>query len=231
MEGRPLRARAYLVATGAQPAVPDLPGLDALDYLTSTTAMELVELPDSPVVIGGGYVGMEQAQLVAHLGAQVSVVGRLAPRAEPELAAALAQVFADDGITVAPEHATAVSKDADGVVVTTATGRRLRGQRFLVAAGRSPRTDGLDLSADGVDVDDAGSVVVAGEVATDGVPLGDGTTVGVGDVVVTRLNHRALATGRGWVKNGDDWVVTDIHGDGSLQVIRASGGGAAVLPR
>ena len=166
VDGRPLRARAYLVATGAQPAVPDLPGLDGVDALTSTTAMELTELPQSLVVIGGGYVGMEQAQLFAHLGAQVSVVGRLAPRAEPELAAALAQVFADDGITVAPEHATAVSTDGDGVVVSTASGRRLRGQRLLVATGRSPRTDGLDLPAAGVDVDEAGFVMVDERQAT-----------------------------------------------------------------
>ena len=166
VDGRPLRARAYLVATGAQPAVPDLPGLDGVDWLTSTTAMELPELPESLVVIGGGYVGMEQAQLFAHLGAQVSLVGHLAPRAEPELAAALAAVFADDGITVTPKHATRVSQDGDGVVVTTASGAQLRGQRLLVATGRSPRTDGLDLPAAGVNVDAAGFVMVDERQAT-----------------------------------------------------------------
>ncbi|KRF26514.1 TrwC relaxase [Phycicoccus sp. Soil803] len=72
--------------------------------------------------------------------------------------------------------------------------------------------------------------VATGEVAGDGVRLGDGTTVGVGDVVVTRLNHRTLATGRGWVKNGDDWVVTDIRADGALHVTRARGGSPALLP-
>ena len=59
---------------------------------------------------------------------------------------------------------------------------------------------------------------------------GDGTVVGVGDVVVTRLNVRALTTGRGWVKNGDDWVVTATGEDGSLRVTRPGGGAAAVLP-
>jgi pyruvate/2-oxoglutarate dehydrogenase complex dihydrolipoamide dehydrogenase (E3) component len=57
-----------------------------VEWLTSTTAMEQIELPDSLVVIGGGYVGMEQAQLYAHLGARVTLVGRLAPAAEPEVA-------------------------------------------------------------------------------------------------------------------------------------------------
>ncbi|WP_235543323.1 MobF family relaxase [Phycicoccus sp. Soil803] len=72
--------------------------------------------------------------------------------------------------------------------------------------------------------------VRAGHVAQDGVLCGDGTVVGVGDVVVTRLNMRALTTGRGWVKNGDDWVVTATGPDGSLRVIRPGGRATAVLP-
>lgn len=86
VDGLELRASTYLVATGAEPAVPDLPGLDGVDYLTSTTAMELHDLPQSLVVIGGGYVGVEQAQLFAHLGSDVTLIGRLAPKAEPDLA-------------------------------------------------------------------------------------------------------------------------------------------------
>jgi len=149
VDGQPMRARAYVVATGAEPARPDLPGLDQADWLTSTTAMELTELPQSLVVIGGGYVGMEQAQLFAHLGASVTLVGRLAPHAEPELAAALRAVFADDGITVVEEYAVAVKTDGDEVAVITASGRRALGRRLLVATGRSARTDGLGLAEPG----------------------------------------------------------------------------------
>jgi ATP-dependent exoDNAse (exonuclease V) alpha subunit len=73
--------------------------------------------------------------------------------------------------------------------------------------------------------------VRAGQVAVQGeVRCGDGTVVGVGDLVVTRLNVRALTTGRGWVKNGDDWVVTATAEDGSLRVTRQGGGAVAVLP-
>jgi len=161
VDGEALRARAYLVATGSTPAVPEVTGLDSVDWLTSTTAMELTELPESLVVIGGGYVGMEQAQLFAHLGARVSVVGRLAPRAEPELAHRLRGVFADDGITVLEEHATAVTTDAgpggQEVVVSTASGGQVRKARLMVATGRFARTDGLDLAAAGVDVDEGAS--------------------------------------------------------------------------
>ncbi|MCM3556898.1 FAD-dependent oxidoreductase, partial [Janibacter melonis] len=121
VDGQALRARAYLVATGATPAIPEVVGLDSVDRLTSTTAMQLTELPESLVVIGGGYVGMEQAQLFAHLGTRVSVVGRLAPHAEPELAQRLREVFTDDGITVVEERATTVAREpgpAGEVVVT-----------------------------------------------------------------------------------------------------------------
>lgn len=163
VDGQAMRARAYLVATGATPAVPDVVGLDAVDQLTSTTAMQLTELPESLVVIGGGYVGMEQAQLFAHLGTRVSVVGRLAPHAEPELAQRLWEVFTDDGITVVEEHATTVAREpgpTGEVVVTTAAGEQVRGARVLVATGRLPRTDGLSLATAGVDVDERGFVVV-----------------------------------------------------------------------
>ncbi|MDP9396749.1 MAG: mercury(II) reductase [Actinomycetota bacterium] len=160
VDGQPLRARAYLVATGSQPARPDLPGLEEVDWLTSTSAMELTELPESLVVVGGGYVGMEQAQLFTHLGSQVSVVGRLAPQAEPELADRLRAVFAEDGIDVVEERAVTVETDGDEVVVVTGPGRRVRGARLLVATGRRARTDGLDLAAAGVKTDERGFVAV-----------------------------------------------------------------------
>ncbi len=160
VDGVALPASAYLIATGAQPAIPDLPGLSGVDYLTSTTAMELGELPTSLVVIGGGYVGLEQAQLFAHLGTKVSLVGRLAPRSEPELASALRKVFVDDGISVVGDRATAIEQDRGQVVVVTSSGRRVSGQRLLVATGRTPRTAQLNLAAAGVKTDAGGFVVV-----------------------------------------------------------------------
>ncbi len=159
VDGRTVRAGAYVVATGSVPGVPHLPGLGDVAYLTSTTAMELGRVPESLVVIGGGYVGMEQAQLFAHLGAHVTVVGRLAPHAEPELAEALNAVFAEDGITVVEERAAAVTGEDEAVSVTTTAGTRVRGQRLLVATGRRARTDGLDLAAAGVLTDVRGFVV------------------------------------------------------------------------
>ncbi|HEV2060418.1 MAG TPA: FAD-dependent oxidoreductase [Solirubrobacteraceae bacterium] len=78
VDGRRLHAAHYLIATGADPYVPDIPGLADSGYLTSTTAMELDALPQSLLVIGGGYVAMEQAQLFAHLGTDVTILVRSA---------------------------------------------------------------------------------------------------------------------------------------------------------
>jgi mercuric reductase len=155
-----LQARAYLIATGAEPAVPDLPGLANVNFLTSTTAMELPELPKSLVVIGAGYVGLEQAQLFAHLGVPVSVIGRVAPSSEPELASRLHAAFVADGITVEPSRAVAVESNGSGVVVKTESGRRLSGQRVLVATGRKARTKDLNLGAVGVNTDERGFISV-----------------------------------------------------------------------
>lgn len=160
VDGEPLPAEAYLVATGARPAVPEIEGLRDVAFLTSTTAMELAELPSSLVIIGGGFVGMEQAQIFADLGAQVSVVGRLAPGAEPELRKVMREAFARRGITVVERRAASAEADGAGVSVTTTTGERVAAERLLVATGRTPRTRDLNLEPAGVKTDDRGFVVV-----------------------------------------------------------------------
>ncbi len=160
VDGRPVRARSYLVATGAEPTIPAIPGLEQIDYLTSTTAMELTELPASLVVIGGGFVGLEQAQLFARLGVEVAIIGRLAPHAEPELSSELRKAFLADGITVIGDRAVTITP-YDGLVrVTTRTGKEATGERVLVATGRTPRTDGLDLPAAGIATDERGFIMV-----------------------------------------------------------------------
>ena len=161
VDGEPIIGAAYVIATGAAPHVPDLPGLDQVDWLTSTTAMELQSLPRSMVVLGGGYVGLEQAQLWAHLGVAVTLVGRFAPHAEPDIAQVLRGVFTDDGIAVVEERGTAVERTPNGgVLVRTAGGLEVAGDRLLVATGRFPDTGDIDLAAAGVATDERGFVTV-----------------------------------------------------------------------
>ncbi|MEO6715166.1 MAG: FAD-dependent oxidoreductase, partial [Mycobacteriales bacterium] len=148
------------LATGAEPGRPPITGLDQVEYLTSTTAMELAALPASLVVVGAGYVGMEQAQLFAGLGVHVTIVGILAPGAEPELREVMRAAFTRDGIDIVEERATAVAAGTAGATVTAASGRTMTGERLLIAAGRTPRTAGLNLTAAGVKTTERGFIIV-----------------------------------------------------------------------
>src|SRR5699024_12230064 len=114
----------------------DVTGLDEVDYLTSTTAMALTGLPESMIIIGGGYVGIEQAQLFADLGTRVTIIGRIAPTAEPEMTAILRQTPTHDGITEIEEHATGVTHEQDQIHEATASGRSPSAERPLAATGR-----------------------------------------------------------------------------------------------
>lgn len=162
-----IEAENYLIATGSAPTTDRLEGLDRVDYLTSTTAMAQAAIPESLIVVGAGYVGLEQAQLWARLGAHVSIVGHFAPTTEPELAELLAGVFVEEGITVVAERATRVDPDdGGGVVITTSSGQRIGGQRLLVATGRRPVTAGLNLETVGVATGTTGEVIVDDQLRT-----------------------------------------------------------------
>jgi len=169
VDGWRVEAAHYLVATGAEPAIPDIPGLPDSGYLTSTTAMELDHLPESLIVIGGGYVAMEQAQLFAHLGTQVTMLVRstLARGEEPEIAAQLKAAFEAEDIRVREGvQATAVRRECHGIVVMTHGGDECRAEQVLVATGRRPRTAGLGLEAVGVQVGAGSEVVVDEDLST-----------------------------------------------------------------
>lgn len=166
--GRRIEAAQYLVATGAHPYLPPIDGLVDSGYLTSTTAMELQELPRSMVVIGGGYVAMEQAQLFAHLGTKVTMLVRstLAPAEEPEVRDLLRTAFRAQGITViegiVPDR---VQRDGAQTSVQ-ADGTDFRAEHLLVATGRQPTTAGLSLDAAGVEIADDGRLLVDDELRT-----------------------------------------------------------------
>jgi len=171
---RRVEADHYLVATGSSPWAPPIDGLAGAGYLTSTTAMELDALPASLIVIGGNAIGLEQGQLFARLGVQVTVVealDRLAPFEEPEVSALIEEVFADEGVaTHAGTTVEAVRRDDTGYTVTgTRDGQpvELRAEQLLVATGRRPVTDGLNLDTVGVKTGARGEIVVDDHLRTD----------------------------------------------------------------
>jgi mercuric reductase len=162
-----VRGLHYLVATGSAPWTPPIPGLAAAEYLTSTTAMELAELPESLVVLGGGYATVELAQLFARLGSEVTVLARsrLVSHEEPEASRALEDALADEGVrTVRRADPVGVSRRPDGRAVVTADvagqRREFSAARLLVVTGRRPVTDGLGLERIGVEVGERGQIRV-----------------------------------------------------------------------
>ncbi len=166
VDGAHIPARKIIIATGARPAVPAIPGFGTVPYLTSTTALDLETLPRSLLVIGGGYVGAELAQMFARAGVKVTLVcrSRLLPEAEPEISAALTQYFADEGISVVAGVAyCGIRKTAEGIALTVARGERtmtIEADQTLIAAGRTPNIEGLGLTEHGIAVSPKGGIVV-----------------------------------------------------------------------
>lgn len=196
-----IKADHYLIATGSAPWAAPIPGLATVDYLTSTTAMELTEIPDSLLVLGGGYVAIEQAQLFARLGARVTMLvrSRLASKEEPEASRALEDVFADEGIQVVrPAEVTSVVHDPDsGRVVATAsvsgTEQEFRADRVLVATGRRPATEGLNLDAVGVNTGQTGEVIVTDQLqSTNRRVWAAGDVTGHHEFVYVAAQHGAM---------------------------------------
>src|SRR5699024_463561 len=198
VDGHPVTAGAVVLATGAVPALPqDVTGLNEVEHLTSTTAMEPPGLPESMIIIGGGYVGIEQAQLFADLGVRVTIIGRIAPSAEPEITAILRHTLAHNGITVIEEHATAVTQEQDQAQVRTVSGQRIRAERLLVATGRRASTDHLNLPAAGITTDQDGFIRVDKHQRTT-----NGWVFAAGDVTAApQYVYVAAATGKAAAAN------------------------------
>jgi mercuric reductase len=172
LDGDRLTAEAILVAAGARAAVPPIPGLEEAGYLTSTSALELDEPPVRLAVLGAGPVGLELGQMLGNFGAEVTFVARrgVAPRAEPELAAALGEVLEADGHRILAPASTAEVRVENGEKVLRGEAGggafELRADEILVATGRTPNTDGLGLEGVGVELDENGAIPVDAEQRT-----------------------------------------------------------------
>ena len=170
VDGERIEAAHYLVAAGASPWVPPVPGLDECGYLTSSTALELDHLPESMIVVGGNYVGLELGQLFARLGTAVTLLEalpRLAASEEPEISEVIEGVLAEEGVDVWTSASLAkVSREGEKIVATVANGREVRAEAILMATGRRGNTTGLGLETVGVQVGPTGAVVVDDKLRT-----------------------------------------------------------------
>ena len=165
--GRAFSADTVFINTGGRPAAPKVDGLDGVGYLDSTSVMELDLVPEHLLVLGGGYVGLEFAQMFRRFGSKVTVVqrdGQLLPQEDEDIARAVLEILRDDGIEVLLRaDARCASKEGQQIRLEVAIAdepRVLEATHVLAATGRAPNTERLNLGAAGVRTDGRGFVIV-----------------------------------------------------------------------
>nr|CAA9210699.1 PF00070 family, FAD-dependent NAD(P)-disulphide oxidoreductase [uncultured Armatimonadetes bacterium] len=169
-----LTADRIVIDTGTRPAAPPIEGLREIPYLDSTSILEMDDaLPPHLIILGGGYIGLEFAQMFRRFGSRVTIVeqgDRLLPGEDEDVAAAVADILREDGVDVRLRAEAVRAQSSGGEVALTVRGDAsppmLAGSHLLVATGRVPNTDGLGLETAGVETDDAGYVRVDERLAT-----------------------------------------------------------------
>ena len=180
---RNLTADRIFINAGCRPRIPSLDGLRDVPFLDSTSIMELAAVPKHLLVLGGGYVGLEFGQLFRRLGSSVTIVQssrQLLSGEDADIAEQVAAILKQDGVTILLNAKAERAKKAGAQIkLTVRTGKTLRtiaGSHLLVATGRVPNTDSLNVGAAGIATDDGGFIKVNGKLETnvDGVyALGD----------------------------------------------------------
>jgi pyruvate/2-oxoglutarate dehydrogenase complex dihydrolipoamide dehydrogenase (E3) component len=165
VNGFDVKARRFVIATGAAPALPAVPGLADVPHLTSETVLELADCPRHLIVIGAGPIGLELAQAFRRLGAEVTVLDEAAPLAggDPECAPIVLDALAREGVTLRSGVKIARVRRALARVQVDIAGEAgeetIEGTHILVAAGRQPKLDALNLDAAGIDYQPNGITV------------------------------------------------------------------------
>ncbi|MEU9559171.1 dihydrolipoyl dehydrogenase family protein [Streptomyces fumanus] len=168
---RVVRGGDVVINTGTVPHLPAVPGLAEAGALNSETIQQLDRIPERLVVLGGGYVGLEFAQMFAAFGSRVTVLDRnltLLPQEDPDITEVLAEYLREDGVEMLRGVSVKeVVREAGGVRVHLEDGRSLVADDILAATGRDPVTAGLGLDAAGVRTDERGFIRVDERLATD----------------------------------------------------------------
>ncbi len=151
-----IKAKYVVVATGSSAGVPPIPGLQDVPFMTNETVFDLTERPTHLIVVGGGPIGSELAQAHRRLGAKVTVLEMFSilGKDDPEVTEVVKRRMAQEGIDLREGISIKqVAKEGDGVSVeieTDGATEKIAGSHLLIAAGRSPNLDGLDLEAAGI---------------------------------------------------------------------------------
>ena len=168
-----LTGEKIFINAGARPSVPPIEGLKKVPFLNSTSIMELDAVPEHLVVLGGGYVGLEFGQMFRRFGSRVTIIQsgpQLLSGEDADVAGEVASILTQDGIDVLLNtKAERVQKEAAQIQVSTRTGdetRTVQGSHLLVAIGRTPNTDSLNVPAAGIATDKRGFIRVNSKLET-----------------------------------------------------------------
>jgi mercuric reductase len=173
VDGINVDGKKFIVATGSSPRILPILGIDKVGYLTNVEALSLRDKPDSMVIIGGRALGLEFAQMYAHMGTRVTVLQRserIIPEEEPEISDALRQYLEEEGIKIRTDVQVkrVYQNDGEKTIVATANGKEFEanGDELLMATGRAPNTRDLGLEVAGVKLREDGAVRVNSEMHT-----------------------------------------------------------------
>ena len=168
-----LEAPHIFLNVGARPLIPQMPGVDSVPYLTSTSILDLDELPRHLIVVGGGYVGLEFAQMFRRFGSDVTIVEknpRLAAHEDDDASQVIHEIFASEGIQVRVNatciHLENRNGEASVGIDCNEGAPHVEGSHVLLAIGRVPNTSDLNLGAAGIEVDKAGFIAVNDQLET-----------------------------------------------------------------
>ncbi len=173
VNGERIEGERVFINAGTRSAIPKIDGLDGVPYLTNASIMELKQVPENLIVLGGGYIGMEFGQMFRRFGSKVTVVhqsGQILPREDAEVAAELQKALEAEGMEFVLNAKTSRVQDAGGKITLTYgesnAAKQITGSHLLIATGRTPNSDTLDLPAAGIETDKSGYVKVNSKLET-----------------------------------------------------------------
>jgi mercuric reductase len=173
VEGRRITAHHFLIASGASPFIPDIPGLQDTGFLTSTSLLQLTEVPKSLAIIGSGYIALELGQLFHNLGSKVTLIQRstrLLKDYDIEISDAFLRFLNKEGVELITGVAYKRVEEMGGVkqihIEVNGEKQIVEADQILVAAGRRPNTEALNLEAAGVEIGKLGEVMVGEDLRT-----------------------------------------------------------------
>ncbi|MEX8549312.1 MAG: mercuric reductase [Mucilaginibacter sp.] len=169
-----LTAGLIFIDTGAKTTIPEIDGIKTVPYLTSTTILDLKELPESLIIIGGNYIGLEFGQMFSRFGSKITILEkgkRIMSKEDEDVSETVTQFLTEEGITIisdaeiskaekSPEEKITVTIKKDGQQ------QQVTASHLLIAAGRSPQTKTLNLDKTGVEVDEKGYIKVNDKLET-----------------------------------------------------------------